>query len=830
MKARTIFLLAAHAALAGAASAQVTISGNVFDGNGGPLLSGVVYHAQSKLVVPAGETLTVHPGAILKFKTNLDWYLRADGVLDVDGTALEPVIFTSILDDTAGGDTALDGPTVGALGDWGGLTSGIGGLIDAEHAEVRFAGFGGLNAVRGLGGSVDLRNCTIRDSANEGISFSGAEPPFVRIEDCAILDCEDYALDDVPIDAVPGIKNNTASGNGVDAIRVPNANTVGSTIAIGPENCLNGALVIDGVLAVEPGTELILAAGTVMKVDQASSTRWVVEGTLRLQGTAADPVVVTSIGDDDHGGDTLGDGPTDGAPGDWTGIRSLAGGTLVADHALIRYGGKTGESTSSMAIRASGGAITLRDCELRDNERSAVDAANSTAPLVIERCSFADNEQYPITGLPWGSLPGLWDNSASGNGLGNYPSMVAGVTSDVEVRARNQFGGAIVWRNQLNVSAGATLTLHKGVVLKTDDNDAIDVAGTLVVLGTPHEPVVMTTIEDDEYAGDTNGGGPSAGLTNSWEGVVLDPGSGASFLRNLRVRYAGLGQGALWVRSPLAELRSVRAEHADGDGFHVDDAAILVNCVAFANTQEGFELDGGSFDVVHATAAGNGGDGIKGASFHTGTVRSSVSWGNGGDNFADLAPGELVSSCGDPASDGIDGNLFADPLFANEAGGDLRLSAGSPCVDAADLAVALPLVFDAQDHSRVLPGAPFGAALPDMGAFELAYWVLWVTGSAAVGESLTLETIGEAGTALYAFGFLDDTLFIPPYGFLTAGVATLTVLPGSTPVNTQLVAPISPSAALVGVDFGLQAVGLSSVSPGFLHFTNLYRGRFEAEL
>ena len=48
------------------AVAQQPVSGDIFDGQGGPLLSGVVYHATGNLAVPAGETLTIEPGAILK--------------------------------------------------------------------------------------------------------------------------------------------------------------------------------------------------------------------------------------------------------------------------------------------------------------------------------------------------------------------------------------------------------------------------------------------------------------------------------------------------------------------------------------------------------------------------------------------------------------------------------------------------------------------------------------------------------------------------------------------------------------------------------------------
>jgi len=818
------------AALAASAGAQVALSGNVSDVSSGPLLSGVVYHAQNKLKVPAGETLTVQAGAIVKFKTGLDWHINVDGTLDVNGTAADPVIFTSILDDTAGGDTALDGPTAGAPGDWAGLIVGDSplGTVDAEYLELRYGGYGGWNAVYVSGGIVDLRHCTIRDANNDGVTFLQKDTPFTRIENCAFVNCEDWALDDVPLEVVPGIKNNTATGCGVDAIRLPGSTgtSVSGSATIGPENCLNGALVVDGVVTVQPGATLTLEAGTVIKIDENSSTRWVLDGDVVINGTSSDPVVFTSSADDDYAGDTLGDGPTTGARGDWTGLKVNGTGSLTADYAVFRHAGKAGESQSYMAVTFGGGDVTLRDCVFRDNLRSAIDGRNLVTAATIERCDFVDNEDYAIRDLRWESLPGLRDNTASGNGFDYLRTSNVTVESDATVSEHNQINGVVVW-SFMSVSSGARLTLEKGVVLKCDNDNRITVNGALDVLGTPHEPVVFTTIDDDEYAGDTNGDGPSVGTPGTWAGLRIEPAAAASTLRNLRIRYSGDSHPGVWGRSPLTAYRAVRVEKSSRDGFDLDDAASVVNCTAWQNGLEGFKLDSGSFDLVHCTSVGNTQAGIDHGGLYTGVIRNSVSWGNGGGNYDHVSAGDLVASCGDAGLAGIDGNVDADPLFVNEALGELRLTAGSPCVDAADFATALPLVFDAQEHSRLLPGGPGASALPDMGAHELAHWVLFVQGQAATGGSLDIQVLGETGIALLAYGNLDGAAFLDPYGYITAGVATLVQIPGTFPVNSAVALPIPANPALVGVDFGLQAIGLSTVSPGFQHFSNLYRGRFE---
>ncbi|RKY22276.1 MAG: hypothetical protein DRQ55_01730, partial [Planctomycetota bacterium] len=90
------------ALLASAPWAQIDLSGSTYDGSGGPLLAGQVYHATSSLTVPTGQTLTIEQGAILKFFSGRS--LTVSGTLDVNGSGGAPVILSSIFDDSAGGD------------------------------------------------------------------------------------------------------------------------------------------------------------------------------------------------------------------------------------------------------------------------------------------------------------------------------------------------------------------------------------------------------------------------------------------------------------------------------------------------------------------------------------------------------------------------------------------------------------------------------------------------------------------------------------------------------------------------------------------------------
>src|SRR6185503_10261010 len=147
------FLILLLALMPGRALADTVISSSIStDTTWSP--AGGVYIINSIFSVQSGATLTIEPGTIIKARTISQGGPSIYGHLIAHGTNAEPIIFTSIYDDRAGGDSGGDGPTESLPGEWQGLYFKPGSTGDLDHVIIRYAGYGGF----GFGNFVGIEN------------------------------------------------------------------------------------------------------------------------------------------------------------------------------------------------------------------------------------------------------------------------------------------------------------------------------------------------------------------------------------------------------------------------------------------------------------------------------------------------------------------------------------------------------------------------------------------------------------------------------------------------------------------------------------------------
>ena len=156
-----------------------------------------------------------------------------------------------------------------------------------------------------------------------------------------------------------------------------------------------GPYLVSGDVRIPKGVALTVQPGVHVFFADRNSRLLVDGGALNAVGTAAAPIVFTSIDDTAHGAyDTL-KRPAP-APGDWGSLGiTAAGGTFQFDHTQVYYGGAAAQGTNTEIAVAGGSAVSIRNSDIAEAKGFGLDAGGAPIGAVIAGNSFAGNT-YPL--------------------------------------------------------------------------------------------------------------------------------------------------------------------------------------------------------------------------------------------------------------------------------------------------------------------------------------------------------------------------------------------------------------------------------------------------
>ena len=344
------------------------------------------------VTVDRGATLTIAPGAVVKAsggngclkggQYGLSCSLEVKGALDAVGTASQPIVFTSLSDNSVGGTTGDGTPQPD---DWDGIAAYENGTLDIEHADINYARVG----VQGEeAGTLVLKNNAF---ANELYGAADIEGPAPTLLDNTSNNSGGTAFR-VTSETLNAnlLGGNSATGNGSEVVEL--AGTLGTSSTLPDEPAAWG---LAGRVLVPAGKTLTIAPGAVVKASGGNgclkggqyglSCSLEVKGALDAVGTASQPIVFTSLSDNSVGG-TTGDGTPQ--PDDWDGIAAYENGTLDIEHADINYArvGVQGEPTGEQTVY-----ITVDNNTLSHNATAISIAASPGTNAAIHRNWFDEN-------------------------------------------------------------------------------------------------------------------------------------------------------------------------------------------------------------------------------------------------------------------------------------------------------------------------------------------------------------------------------------------------------------------------------------------------------
>ncbi len=475
-----------------------------FAGNSNP-----PFIINNSLQIAVGNTVTIVPGIIIKniYYGGLD----VRGTLKATGTPSERIVFTSIHDDSKGGDTNNNGTaTIPNNYDWNGIVFNNTTSIEnsLKFCDVTYGG-SNTTTVTFYNSFAELDNITIKFSGNNGLGVFETSNP--KVSNTLF---SNIAQAPVYMDLFSGpefLSGNQMSNIGIHALKLRGGTVDGTIPARNFAGINNIAYLAEETY--NSYTELTIPAGIVFK----GRSRWNIRGKLNILGTTEAPVVFTSNNDDAYGNpaDTEGNGNTTPTNrGGYFVFYDSSDDTSVIDNTIFRY-----SYTNPVAL--TNASPTIQNSKFQNVIYSAILVQGTSQPKI-------NNNTFDNVLFPFETSLATFPGQTTGNVLTGTTARAIRVNNETlnldATISKRDFGGItnIPYVFQYyTVGTGAKLTINPGVILKFMRYGYINVQNGLLAIGGAEKEnqIIFTADSDDFYGGDTYNDGMSQTSKSWWDGI-----------------------------------------------------------------------------------------------------------------------------------------------------------------------------------------------------------------------------------------------------------------------------------------------------------------------